>query len=93
MSTEKVHIMIKRWTKRISAVDFVMFIGIINLKVSLDVYKRQVLKDETINVDDIIETSNHFRCIDLIIENRSKKLSEAFIKELHRCLLYTSRCV
>ena len=42
-----------------------------------------VLKDETINVDDIIETSNHFRCIDLIIENRSKKLSEAFIKELH----------
>ena len=27
--------MIKRWTKRISAVDFVMFIGIINLKVSL----------------------------------------------------------
>ena len=35
MSTEKVHIMIKRWTKRISAVDFVLFIGIINLKVSL----------------------------------------------------------
>ena len=47
-----------------------------------------VLKDETINVDDIIETSNHFRCIDLIIENRSKKLSEAFIKELHRVLKY-----
>ena len=42
-----------------------------------------VLKDETVNVDDIIETSNHFRCIDLIIENRSKKLSEAFTKELH----------
>lgn len=31
MSTEKVHIMIKRWTKQISAVDFVLFIGIINL--------------------------------------------------------------
>lgn len=45
-----------------------------------------VLKDETVNVDDIIETSNHFRCIDLIIKNRSKKLSEAFIKELHRVL-------
>ena len=28
--------MIKRWTKQISAVDFVLFIGIINLKVSLD---------------------------------------------------------
>ena len=36
MSNEKVHIMIKRWTKQISAVDFVLFIGIINLKVSLD---------------------------------------------------------
>ena len=36
----------------------------------------------------IFETSNHFRCIDLIIENRSKKLSEAFIKELHRVLKY-----
>lgn len=35
MPTEKVHIMIKRWTKQISAVDFVVFIGIINLKVSL----------------------------------------------------------
>ena len=45
-----------------------------------------VLKDETVNVDDIIETSNHFRCIDLIIENHSKKLSETFIKELHRVL-------
>lgn len=45
-----------------------------------------VLKDETVNIDDIIETANHFRCIDLIIENHSKKLSEAFIKELHRVL-------
>ena len=43
-----------------------------------------VLKNETVNVDGIIETFNHFCCIDLIIENRSKKLSEAFIKELHR---------
>lgn len=53
-----------------------------------------MLKDETVNVDDIIETSNHLRCIDLIIENRSKKLSEAFIKELHRVLksgIYDSR--
>lgn len=52
-----------------------------------------VLKDETVNVDDIIETTNHFRCIDLIIENYSKKLSEAFIKELHRVLkIGTSDC-
>ena len=53
-----------------------------------------MLKDETVNVDDIIETSNHLRCIDLIIENRSKKLSEAFTNELHWVLksgIYDSR--
>ena len=36
-----------------------------------------------INVDDIIETSNHFRCIDFIIENAKKELSEPMIKKLH----------
>ena len=35
------------------------------------------------NVDDIIETSNHFRCIDLIIEKAKTKLSESHIKALH----------
>lgn len=38
---------------------------------------------ESINVDDIIETSNHFRCIDLIIEKAKSKLTESLIKELH----------
>jgi len=38
---------------------------------------------ESINVDDIIETTNHFRCIDLIIEKAKVKLAEPFIKELH----------
>ena len=42
--------------------------------------------EENINVDDIIETTNHFRCIDLIIERAEEKLSEAFIKELHQVL-------
>jgi Fic family protein len=41
---------------------------------------------KTINVDDIIETTNHFRCIDLIIENAKRKLSERFILELHSVL-------
>ena len=44
------------------------------------------MTDESINVDDIIETTNHFRCIDLIIERAEEKLSETFIKELHRIL-------
>lgn len=38
---------------------------------------------QSINVDDIIETNNHFRCIDLIIDKAKSKLSEALIKELH----------
>ena len=37
-------------------------------------------------MDDVVETANHFRCIDLVIENSSKPLTEAFIKELHRTL-------
>lgn len=41
---------------------------------------------EILNVDDIIETSNHFRCIDIIIENATKKLTQSFIKELHLML-------
>lgn len=38
---------------------------------------------ESVNIDDIIETSNHFRCIDFIIEKASIKLNESIIKELH----------
>lgn len=38
---------------------------------------------ESINVDDIIETTNHFRCIDLIIDKAKSKLTESLIKELH----------
>lgn len=38
---------------------------------------------DVFNVDDIIETSNHFRCIDLIIDKAEAKLTESLIKELH----------
>ncbi len=41
---------------------------------------------ENLNVDDIIETNNHFRCIDLVIEKATSKLTESFIKELHYLL-------
>ena len=44
------------------------------------------ITDESINVDDIVETTNHFRCIDLIIDRAEDKLSEPFIKEIHRLL-------
>lgn len=39
--------------------------------------------DSAMNVDDIIETTNHFRAIDYIIDNTDTKLTEAFIKHLH----------
>ena len=41
------------------------------------------LSEKSVNVDDIVETSNHFRCIDSVIDNAEKVLSENYIKELH----------
>lgn len=37
----------------------------------------------SINVDDLVETANHFKCVDFIIDNALKPLSESTIKELH----------
>ena len=44
------------------------------------------LEGTAVKVDDIVETANHFKCIDLVIENAKKPITEAFIKELHRTL-------
>lgn len=41
---------------------------------------------ESVKVDDIVETTNHFRCIDMIIDRAEERLTEGFIKELHRIL-------
>ena len=41
------------------------------------------VEDEVLNVDDVIETANHFRCIDKIIDSARIPLTEKFIKELH----------
>lgn len=41
------------------------------------------IENEVVNVDDIIETTNHFRCIDMIIDHVKTELNEKFIKELH----------
>ena len=43
-------------------------------------------ENEVLNVDDVIETANHFSCIDMIIDNAKGALTEKFIKELHRTL-------
>ena len=42
--------------------------------------------DETANVDDIIETSNHFICFDYMLDHAFEDLSEDMIKEYHRLL-------
>lgn len=44
------------------------------------------IEDGVINVDDIIETANHFKCIDMIIDQVNYTLSESFIKLLHNTL-------
>lgn len=41
------------------------------------------IESEKVNVDDIVEAVNHFRCIDYIIDKADKSLSEKMIKELH----------
>ena len=42
--------------------------------------------DAAINVDDVVETVNHFRCIDYIIDHAEEKLTENLIKHLHLLL-------
>ena len=44
------------------------------------------VENEVLNVDDVIETVNHFCCIDMIIDHAKSALTEKFIKELHRTL-------
>lgn len=44
------------------------------------------VENEVLNVDDVIETANHFRCIDMIIDNAKAVLTEKFVKELHLIL-------
>ena len=44
------------------------------------------IEGKVVKIDDIMETVNHFRCIDLAIDFASRKLSESFIKQLHLIL-------
>ena len=46
---------------------------------------------EGISVDDIIETANHFRAIDHVIDHAEEPLSEESIKDLHRILKQGTR--
>ena len=44
------------------------------------------VEDGSLNVDDVIETANHFRLVSLIIDNAKSTLTQEFIKKLHLLL-------
>ena len=44
------------------------------------------ITSDAINVDDILETVNHFRCIDFIIDHAEERLTEDMIKQIHQLL-------
>lgn len=44
------------------------------------------MSDGAVKVDDVVETANHFKCIDMVIDSAAHVLSEVFIKQLHATL-------
>ena len=44
------------------------------------------MSDGAVKADDVVETANHFKCIDMVIDSAAHVLSEAFIKQLHATL-------
>lgn len=44
------------------------------------------ITSENTRIDDILETINHFRCIDYVIDHASDKITESHIKQLHLIL-------
>ena len=52
------------------------------------IYETKTIRisKEIINIDDIIETSNHFRCVDLAIDTAKYVLNESLIKQFHLIL-------
>lgn len=50
------------------------------------IYETHTLDAENVKVDDVVETVNHFRCFDFIIDHVEEPVTEDMIKELHRML-------
>ena len=44
--------------------------------------------DGVAHVDDIIETANHFKCFDYILDSIHEQITEEYIKHLHQLLIY-----
>ena len=45
-----------------------------------------VITTENTRIDDIMETVNHFRCVDYVIDHATEKITEPHIKQLHLIL-------
>ncbi len=43
-------------------------------------------QEGAVNVDDVIETVNHFNCIDYVIDTAGRRLTQAYVKRLHLML-------
>ena len=52
------------------------------------IYETNIIgvTNKNLNVNDIVETVNHFKCIDMVINSANYQISEAFIKQLHSVL-------
>ena len=50
------------------------------------IFETKSVNGDSIKVDDVIETVNHFRCLDHILDTYEDELTEEYIKDLHRIL-------
>lgn len=50
------------------------------------IFETKTVGTEPARVDDIFETVNHFRCLDMVLEHYKDPLSESLIKALHKQL-------
>jgi Fic family protein len=74
-------------------IDYFVLLGFDIIPKNSNVKKLPIFETNTIGmdgeemiVDDIVETANHFKCIDMIITQANYALTEKFIKELHLTL-------
>lgn len=52
---------------------------------------RTIVSDKKpLNIDDLLETVNHFSCVDIIIDRAEEELSEELIKKLHLTLKHAT---
>lgn len=50
------------------------------------IYETRTIDAKNTPVNDIIETVNHFRCFDYVLDTLSEPLTEEYIKRLHKML-------